>query len=92
MSKIQFNKLQNMINGYPTLDLDHPKMYSNDHEFICIFSTYNRTNRMNEQFKEYGFISIPPVYSDDCNSWLFRTSKVSYDIAPIYLNRYRKEK
>ncbi len=81
-----YTKLQSITAEYPFLDLDHPKMYSNRDTFVYTFSTYNRSKEMTNLFIESGFISIPPVYRKDCNSWLFITSRRLDDMNPMWLD------
>jgi hypothetical protein len=86
MSSSLYTKLQSIIAEYPFLDLDHPKMYSNRDNFVYTFSTYNRGKEMTDLFRESGFVSIPPVYRVDCNSWLFITSRRLDDMKPMWLD------
>jgi len=80
-----YNKLQALNTAYPLLDLKHPQYYSNRDHFVYTFSTYDRSKRMTDLFIESGFISIPPVYRVDCNSWLFITSRRLKDLKPLWL-------
>ncbi len=79
-----YNKLQALNTAYRLLDLDHPQYYSNRDTFVYTFSTYNRTPRMTRLFQESGFVSIPPVYRVDCNSWLYITNKRSNELKPLW--------
>lgn len=81
-----YNKLQALTTAYPLLDLDHAQYYSNRDNFVYTFSTYDRSPRMTTLFQENGFVSIPPVYRVDCNSWLYITNKRSNELKPLWLD------
>ena len=85
-TNLLYTKLNAIILKYPFLDLDHPSYYSNRNNFVYIFSTYNRSKEMTNLFKESGFVSIPPIYRKDCNSWLFITSNRLDDFKPMWLD------
>ena len=81
-----YNKLQALTTTYPLLDLDHAQYYSNRDNFVYTFSTYDRSKRMTDLFRESGFVSIPPVYRVDCNSWLYITNRRLGDLKPMWLD------